>query len=157
MAHRKGMVLNTHSDGWAEVMVQSDSNCGSCESGCGCSVSAQRPKVATRVLNRAGAQEGDMVDIRMDSGRMFKSFAILYLLPIAGLMVGAVVGAELDNLYSNSPISIAIFLGLAGLGLGFLVSILASRKMSLNSKFSPVITRIIGIREARADYAKSGA
>ena len=155
MANRKGMVINTDNDGWAEVMVQNDSGCSSCESGCGCSVGTQRPKVATRVLNRAGAKKGDVVDIRLDTGQMFKSIATLYLIPIAGLMAGAVVGADLDSLHTNALISMSIFLGLAGLGLGFLVSILISRRMSLNNQFSPVITRIINIRETRTDYAKA--
>jgi len=157
MADRKGMVINTHSDGWAEVMVQNDTCSSSCESGCGCSIGNQRPKLATRVLNRAGAKKGDVVSVRMDTIQMFKSIATLYLLPTAGLLAGAVVGANLDNSHSGSPISLAVLLALAGLGLGFLSSVLISRRMALNSKFSPVITRVINIREARADYARADA
>ena len=155
MTDRKGMVINTHKDGWAEVMVQNESCSSSCESGCGCSVGTQRPKLATRVLNRVGAKKGDVVAVRMDTVQMFKSIATLYLLPIAGLLAGAVAGANLDNSYPGSPMSLAVLLSLAGLGLGFLSSVLISRRMASNSKFSPVITRVINIRETRANYARA--
>ncbi len=157
MANRKGMVINTNNDGWAEVMVQDDDGCSSCQSGCGCSIGTQGPKVATRVLNKVGAKKGDLVAIRMDTSKVLISIALLYLVPIAGLMAGAILGADIDALGGNGEAIMAVVLGGSGLGLGFLLSILLSRKMSSNTKFSPVITRIIRINEIRANYAKKGS
>lgn len=157
MANKKGTVINTDNNGWAEVMVQNDGECGSCESGCGCSISSHRPKTATRVLNKIGAKKGDFVAINMDSGKMFTGFALIYLVPIAGLMIGALWGSNAAPFGAGSETTASAVFGAVGLGLGFLVSILLSRKMAANSKYSPVITRIIGIREIQSDYAHANA
>jgi sigma-E factor negative regulatory protein RseC len=155
MAKKQGMVLSTDNRGWAEVMVQDDSHCGSCQSGCGCALGTDRSKTATRVRNRAGAREGDRVDIQLDTGSMFKSIAALYLIPVAGLLAGALWGAELDAARAAGPAALSVLLGLAGLGLGFAATIFISRRISRNRKFSPIITRIIGVQETKAEFARN--
>lgn len=152
MANKKGTVVNTDNKGWAEVMVQNDGECGSCQSGCGCSVSSHRPKTATRVRNEIGAKKGDYVAIKMDSGKMFTGFAFLYLVPIAGLMIGAIWGSN-TSLFGDAAAAVFSTLGLVS---GFLVSVLVSRKLAANAKYSPVITRVIGIKEIQAEYAHAG-
>ncbi len=157
MATKKGTVINADNNGWAEVMVQNDGECGSCQSGCGCSISSNRPKTATRVLNKIGAKKGDYVAIQMDSGKMLTGFAFLYLVPIAGLMIGAIWGSNISLFGEGNGTTTAAVFSALGLGLGFLISILVSRKLAENIKYSPVISRIIGIKEIQAEYAHAGA
>jgi len=96
-----------------------------------------------KAINRAGAGVGDLVSIHLSSGTIMKSAAILYLIPVVGLISGAFMGEGLSTRLAISQTSAIALLSLTGFILGFIITALISRWMSGRRTLSPIITRII--------------
>ena len=143
MAHTKGLVTSIEKEGWAQVATERKGVCGGCKSTHSCHSCLTNSKIVTEVLNKAGAKEGDLVTVSLDSGLVLKSAAILYLIPVAGLMAGALMGAVLSVGLAISETSATIAFGFAGLCLGFFITAFISRQMSANNRNTPIITHII--------------
>ena len=99
--------------------------------------------MVVKALNRAGAGVGDLASLHISSRMALKGAAIFYLIPIAGLVAGIIIGGSLDKRLAISETSATIGFGFAGLLLGFLIATLISRWISASKRFTPVITRII--------------
>jgi len=141
MAQEKGLVTSITEDGWAQVETDrndADSNCDSCRVTFG-----SNSEMTIKAINRAGAGVGDLVSIHLSSGTIMKSAAILYLIPVVGLISGASMGEGLSTRLAISQTSATALLSLAGFILGFIITALISRWMSGRRKLSPIITRII--------------
>jgi len=143
MADTKGLVLSIEKDGWAQVATERKGACGGCKTTHSCHSCLPNSKIVTEVLNKAGAKEGDLVNVSLNSGLVLKSAAILYLIPVVGLMAGALMGAALNVRLAISETSAAIAFGFPGLCLGFLITVLISRRMSANNRLTPKISQII--------------
>ena len=143
MAQKNGRVTNIGAEGWAEVIVERGDACNNCESSQFCHALSDCSKLKTSVVNKAGAKPGDLVAIRLDTRIIFKGAVILYLVPVVGMLAGAVSGNGLSNGLGIEPTISTIIFAFVGLGFGFLIPALFSRKMSTNKKQIPVITRII--------------
>jgi positive regulator of sigma E activity len=76
-------------------------------------------------------------------GKMLKNAALIYLIPIAGLLSGAIIGADLNVKLAISETSAAILFSLVGLCLGFCITFFISRLMSTKNQNAPIITHII--------------
>jgi YHS domain-containing protein len=94
-------------------------------------------------LNRAGAKVGDLVSISLSSGTVIKGALVVYMIPLVGLMSGALMGASLNQRLPISETGAVAIFGIAGLILGFIITALLSRWMSAHNRLTPVITRII--------------
>jgi len=141
MAQEKGLVTSITEDGWAQVETDRNdacSHCGSCRVSFGCN-----SEMTSKAINRAGAGVGDLVSIHLSSGTIMKSAAILYLIPVAGLISGTFMGEGLSTRLAISETSAIALLSLAGFILGFIITALISRWMSAQRTLSPIITRII--------------
>ena len=141
MAQEKGLVTSITEDGWAQVETDRNdacSHCGSCRVSFGCN-----SEMTIKAINRAGAGVGDLVSIHLSSGTIMKSAAILYLIPVAGLISGAFMGEGLSTRLAISETSAIALLSLSGFILGYIITALISRWMSARRKLSPTITRII--------------
>ncbi len=68
---------------------------------------------------------------------------ILYILPTVSLLAGAIGGFGLHQKLGIGETGAAILFGFAGLILGFTVAGLISKRLTANSKLTPIITRII--------------
>ena len=143
MAHTKGLVINIEKPGLAQVLTERKEACGGCQSTHNCHACLTNSKIVTEVLNRVGAKEGDLVDISLDTGLLLKGSAILYLIPVAGLLAGALLGHFLDLKFAIDGINTAIVFGLVGLCLGFLITAFISKQMAKNNRITPQISRII--------------
>jgi len=141
MAQEKGLVTNITEDGWAQVETDRNDACSHCDS---CRVSfGCNSEMTIKALNRAGAGVGDLVSIHLSSGTIMKSAAILYLIPVAGLISGAFLGEGLSTKLNMSETGAIALLSLTGFILGFIITALISRWMSGRRTLSPIITRII--------------
>jgi sigma-E factor negative regulatory protein RseC len=123
MIEETGRVVAVDGD-LAEVETWRRSACGHCaggQQGCGTSLLAEvfgnRPS-HVRVLNRISALPGDEVVIGVEEGAFLRATALLYGMPLLGLIVGAMLGKWLalrSGLMGVEPASlIAGLLGLAG-------------------------------------------
>ena len=92
-----------------------------------------------KAANRIGANEGDLVSIDLVSEGVIRTAAILYIIPVLGLIFGAALGSALDP---GWPDATPLFT-LVGLAMGFLVTVLISRHLSKKGEITPVITGIL--------------
>ncbi len=143
MATKKGRVTQVNPDGWAVVITHKEDACHNCESAQFCHALADCSKMETRVLNRADAAVGDFVSISLSSATVLKSALLLYLLPTAGLLAGAIAGAQLYEWFGIGETAASLLAGFAGLVLGFFFVKLIARRQALGDKLTPVITRVI--------------
>lgn len=143
MAQEQGFVTSIREDGWAEVVAERKDACDDCGAKHCCVSFGSSSEMVVRALNRAGAKVGDLVSITLSSGTVLKGAAVLYLIPLAGLMSGVLIGAGLYQRLAVSETGAAIVFGFAGLFLGFILTAFISRWMSAHNRLSPVIIRII--------------
>ena len=143
MAQEQSVVASIREDGWAKVVTERRDACGDCAASHCCASLGSGSEMVTKALNRTGAGVDDLVSITLSSGTVVKGAAILYLIPVAGLMSGVVTGAGLSERLPISETGAVALLGFAGLILGFIITGLISRRMSASSRLTPVITRII--------------
>ncbi|MDP2829822.1 MAG: SoxR reducing system RseC family protein [Sulfuricellaceae bacterium] len=144
MLEAEGTIVSTTPDEtWVETSRASA--CGSCSSkdGCGTTTLNQMlgtKKSAFKVLNPIGARAGERVVIGVEEAALLKSSALVYLLPLVLLLLGAMLGGLLapDN---TQPDAYAAAGMLAGLIAGFFLLKRVSDGAKGNRAFQPVILR----------------
>ena len=104
----------------AEVVTERRSACGSCaaQKGCGTSLLAAwfpQRQLRFRVHNAVGARVGDQVVVGLDEAYLQRGALLLYALPLAGLLLGAVGGDLAFEALALNPEPGAIGGGLLGL------------------------------------------
>lgn len=119
MIEEQARVVEVEGD-LAEIVAGQHAACGSCSAsaGCGTSLLAQwlAPRRANlRLRNDIGARPGDTVTLGIDEGQLRRSALRLYLLPLTGLILGAVLGERLFATVTWPPELGAVGLGLLGL------------------------------------------
>lgn len=119
MIEQQATVVRVDGD-TAEVTTQRESSCGSCsaKSGCGTSlIDAWFPQRVSKfqLKNDIGAKPGDTVVVGLDEGKMRRGSLLLYALPLAGLILGAVLGEYLATRSGHSSELGAVLFGLLGL------------------------------------------
>ena len=102
MAERIGIVLKSEMNGWARVVTDRQGSCGGCHSGvAGCRTCLAGSKIESRVTNPINARSGDVVKISLPSASIFKGAVLFYILPIAGLILGALGGLSFGGLLGH--------------------------------------------------------
>ena len=143
MAQEEGHVITVGDDGWAQVVTSRRTECGDCNSSHCCASLGSGSKMVVKALNRAGAGVGDLVFINLSSRTVLKIAAILYIIPVLGLLSGVWVGENIKQGLFSDQSNMTILLGFAGLILGFILIAIISRIMSADERLYPVITRIL--------------
>jgi positive regulator of sigma E activity/YHS domain-containing protein len=143
MAEEEGLVASISENGWAQVVADRRDACSDCgASGC-CASLGGNSKMVVKAMNRAGAGIGDLVSITLKSGTVVQSAALFYLIPLAGLIVGAAVGSTSNLGLPLSETAAGILFSFAGLALGFLITATITRWLAAKQVFTPVITRVL--------------
>jgi positive regulator of sigma E activity len=93
-------------------------------------------------LNRAGAMVGDRVTLTIESGVILSRMALLYLVPVVGMLAGAFTGTVMSPENDGNGLYAIVF-ALVGFALGLALSVFVSRSWSNLRPVTPVITRII--------------
>lgn len=144
MSEEQGIVIRLKKDGMADVLTERGDACGNCSSShCCTAIGSGSNKMVTRALNRVGARAGDEVTLSLRSGIVVKGAAIVYVLPIMGFIAGAAVGASVYQGVGIGKTPGAILFGLAGLAVGFLITVLLSRWMGEKGILTPEIAKVI--------------
>lgn len=143
MAQGHGFVTSVREDGWAQVVTERKDACENCGASHCCVSFGTKSEMLAMALNKAGAKEGDYVSLILRSGILLKAAAVMYLIPVIGLVLGAAMGSGLNTGLPISETTSVIVFGFAGLFLGFIITALMSKWMSGNSNLTPVISRII--------------
>ena len=96
MIETTATIVSKH-DGFSLVQLD-ESGCGRCNEpgGCGGQVNLSRifcsPRKSFRVIDSGAAAAGDRVTIVIPEGRIFRSALLAYIVPLAGLFLGAAAG-----------------------------------------------------------------
>ena len=145
MPENIGVVIKTEPNGTAQVLLDRKSACGGCQStGSGChSCLASTNKMQSRVINAAGANIGDVVKIQLSFGSLSAGAAILYLLPVVGMLCGAFAGPWLAGWLNITEVPSSILGTMGGLVLGFIIVIFIGRSPGMQKKITPTITEIV--------------
>ena len=143
MANTTGIVIRTLPGRRAHVVADKQSGCSSCSSAKSCHTAHVPKKLTTTVINRIGAEPGDMVAIDVSAGRLLGGLAVIYLLPVFGLLIGAVIGTNMKEIVSLSETGSVLLFGGIGLALGFGLVLTISKLLAANDAFTPVISRVM--------------
>lgn len=145
MAQTIGWVVEIKDGGRATVVAENSQASGGCGAACQCR--DRRPAApAMPAINQAGAVAGDRVMLTIASQTLLARMAVLYLVPVLGMLVGAFTGAALSGGIAGSGGGQSAIFGLAGFLLGFAVSIAISRIWSAARPVVAVITRVVPTR-----------
>lgn len=143
MPEEQGYVTGIREDGWVQVVTDRKDACDNCGASRCCVSFRSGSEMAIKALNNAGANVGDLVTLNLSSGTLLKGAAVLYVIPLAGLMSGVIAGAGLEQWLAMGETASIVAFGFAGLFLGFVMTAFISRRMSAKNRLTPVITRII--------------
>lgn len=138
MAQTFGYVTATGGNGRATVMAEKGQGCGSCGAASQCHRGPAAGRQTVPVLNRVGAVVGDRVVLSVASGAILARMAVLYLVPVAGILIGAFVG--------EFGVGSSVVCALAGFAIGFVFSVAVARIWSTARPVLPVITRVVNPR-----------
>ncbi|MEE4113404.1 MAG: SoxR reducing system RseC family protein, partial [Desulfobacteraceae bacterium] len=109
----------------------------------------------TRALNRAGAGVGDRVMLTVESSTILSRMALLYLLPVFGILAGAFTGALGYGDMDGTGGGHSVVFGLVGFVLGFVLAVVISRIWSAVRPVVPVISRIVNARSMSPSNGQS--
>lgn len=143
MLEAEGVIVKIGQDG---VFVETSraSACGGCSSKEGCGTSSFSRLLGNKasffkVQNPIGAALGERVVIGMEEAALLKSSLLVYLVPLAFLLAGAMLGgwlapAHLKDAYAAGGVVVGLVFGFAALKL-------FNTDAGKNRQFQPVILR----------------
>ena len=144
MAEHIGIVIKTESDDYAQVLTDRKDACGGCQStSAGCRSCLASAKIESRVTNPVSAKAGDLVKVHLSSANLFTGAAILYLLPILGLLIGAFTGIWVSTAFGLYELSGSIGGAVTGLGIGYAAVFVLDRSPGIRRRIMPTITTIV--------------
>ncbi len=144
MAEHIGIVVETYSNNYAHVVTDRRGACGGCQSTPdACASCLANARIETRVTNSVGAVPGDLVKVHLSNSNLFTGAAILYLLPVFGLLLGAFTGVWVSTTAGLTEMIGSIAGAVAGLGIGYVVVAVLDRSASVRRKIMPTITDVV--------------
>ena len=144
MAEQIGIVIEKETGPYARVVTDRKGGCGGCHSSShSCRSCLSSAKLESRVANPVDAEAGDLVRIHLSSGNLYLGAAILYLLPIFGILLGAFTGNWLATAYGLAETVGTVGGAAAGLAFGFAAVIILDRTAGLRRRLVPTITTIL--------------
>jgi len=143
MAERIGIVQGIEANGMARVVTDRKNACGGCHSDSAeCRSCLTSAKLESVVSNPIGAKAGDVVKLTISSATLFKGAVIMYLLPIATLILGAFLGLWWGG-KSGWGDTGSVLGGVIGLLAGFGAVTLMGRSRRLGRQMTPVISEVV--------------
>jgi len=147
MIEEQGLVIAIEAD-VVVVQTQRASTCGSCSAkkGCGTSVLAEglgKGVTNIRIVTDQDVKVGDRVTLAINESALLKGSLFIYLLPLAAMILAALLGEYCANLLSiNTELLSAIF-GVVGLVGSFLFTRLNSHARQFQQRIQPKIQTIV--------------
>ena len=135
-------------DGHAWVEIQRRSACGSCAASEGCGTAAlgklwSDRRIRVRAIAEEPLRVGDEVCVGLADGVLLRGALLAYSLPLFLLLAGALLGQVAFAGAGEEPVVLS---GVLGLGLGFLVVRVLSKRFQDDSRFqSRVLRRSAGV------------
>lgn len=142
MIEEPAVVVET-GDGYAWVETRRRSACGACSASDGCGTAALAKvwgerRMRVQAISSLLLRPGDAVIVGLAEGVLVRGSLLVYLLPLALLLAGALLGQAAFAGAGEEPVILA---GAVGLGLGFLAARVLSRRLRSDARFQPVVVR----------------
>ena len=142
MIEEPAVVVET-GDGYAWVETRRRSACGACSASDGCGTAALAKvwgerRMRVQAISSLLLRPGDAVIVGLAEGALVRGSLLVYLLPLALLLAGALLGQAAFAGAGEEPV---ILSGAVGLGLGFLAARVVSRRLWSDARFQPVVMR----------------
>ncbi len=141
---RFGIIVETIGD-QAVIETSRRGICAECHHQSSCSLDGALGKDVpekVRANNPIGAKIGDVVEFDLKGHTELKLSLLIWAVPLAGLIIGAIIGASLHQSLSFSADAAAFIVGLAGLVLFFVPVMLYDRYFAKEDRLTPDILRI---------------
>jgi sigma-E factor negative regulatory protein RseC len=146
MTAERGIVERVE-PGWAWVKTKRSSACENCDSRHHC-LAQGGDQMVVKAQNTVRAKKGDEVELYLSAATKLKGTAIVYLLPVLGIFVGAFSAGPLsETLGLNPSLGMGIFTITGLVSAVFLMRYLADR-MAARQTLNPLVKRVI--RSARS-------
>jgi sigma-E factor negative regulatory protein RseC len=148
MSAERGIVEKVES-GWAWVKTKRSSACSSCGSRHHC-LSQGADQMVVKAQNTARAKKGDEVELYLSSKTKLKGTAIVYLIPVLGIFVGAFSADPLSSALGLNPsLGMALFTLTGLVSAIFLMRYLANR-MDSKQTLTPLVKRVVISAQSRS-------
>jgi len=146
MADQMAIVVENGKDGSARILIDRKGGCGGCQPKAGgCRSCLTGARMESRAANPLGARAGDLVKVHIASKEVFKGAAILYLLPVAALLAGALGGDWIGARAGDSSSIGAVLGALSGLVASIAIIIRFDRSLYVRRRLQPTITDIVTV------------
>ena len=142
MSAERGIVERVE-QGWAWVKTKRSSACANCDSRHHCSIVEGGDQMVVKAKNTVQAKKGDEVELFLSTRTKLKSTAIVYLIPVLGIFVGAFSADPLSKtLGLNASLGMVVFTLTGLVSSVFLMRYLANR-MAAKQALIPLVKRVI--------------
>jgi len=136
----KGQIVEITEDGLAVVKINRSSYCSSCGA---CNMGAHQDEMLLKVPNRLNGKPGDLVELDLEAASILKASAIVYLIPLAALLIGVVLGYILAYQVNGNAELFGAVGGILMAVLAFLGIRMMEPTFKRQKKYSPQIVSII--------------
>lgn len=139
---QQGYIVEIVDNKTAKLKMQRHSACASCGK---CATTSEKKDVIVEVDNSIGAKVGDRVEVNMESVNVLKAAAIVYILPLIGLLGGTIATyyiLEGMGITSNIEIisgAVGVILTIAS----FLILRANDKKFRDSKEYIPIVTKIL--------------
>jgi len=127
----------------ALVLIDRQAMCGQCSAKGFCDMLGGGKEVLSETLNAVGAEVGDTVTIGLPFGAVTKASMVVYMIPLMGLIGGAIIGYLLGRLYGFDVNVSTLICSFACLGVSMIAVKFASVSLSKKPSFQPEIIKIV--------------
>jgi sigma-E factor negative regulatory protein RseC len=143
MIEEEGIVVETEGD-LAKVAVLKKSACEACAAAGVCHPGGADDSYL-EASNPLGARKGEKVKVVVAPQMYLKASIILYGVPMAALIAGAILGKNVAGRYGASGNSDlwAFLAGMACLGISFFFIRMYNKKVERTAEYKPMITEIL--------------
>ena len=143
MATEQGIVIKTDS-GSAWVKTVKSGNCAGCSARGACHATGGGDEMEVKVINEAGAKEGDRIVLSFKTSSLLKATFLLYVFPILLLMAGAVFGQAVATRFDFNPSGLSAIMGFSFFFAALLIIKTTANKLARKNEYQPKIIKILG-------------
>jgi sigma-E factor negative regulatory protein RseC len=142
VATEEGVVIDTQ-DTLARVETTQSRACQGCSSKGSCHITADGKRSEVLALNLAGARTGDRILMQIETASLLKACFLLYILPVACMLIGAILGHWIALHLGRDTSVISALSGFSALVLSGMAIRSAANRMGQRDAYKPKILRVL--------------
>lgn len=129
---------------WAWVETRRTGSCENCGQKKLCLMIGEgNDRMLVKAENVAQARTGDEVEIHLNTKTKLKGLFMIYIFPVLGLLIGALIGNGLSGLIGLNGDFGTVLLAFCGMASAFLLARFLGFRMKENNELTPIVSRVI--------------